>query len=100
MTKKVYDLAHFHMLLTESMLRMDAKHADGFDYLDTPQALLDTPYGLLKYIRTCARFQVELLGTQMEKLDPLIEPELFQMLESLSNRAYDLLDYSDECTRR
>jgi hypothetical protein len=103
MTQKNYDLAQFHMLLTDYMTRTDDENADRCDSLtpiDTPTALLDTPCGLLRYVRTCARFQVKLLGTQLEKLDPLIEPELFQMLESLSNRAYDLWDYSGECTRR
>ena len=66
----------------------------------TPQALLDTPDGLLKYIRTCAKFQVELLGTQLDKLDPLIETEMFQMLSSLSYRTYNLWAYSNDCTRR
>lgn len=102
MEQKIYDMAHFHMLLTEYMTRT-CNETDLYDSLGAfykPAALLDTTDGLLRYIRTCARFQVKLLGAQLEKLDPLMEPELYQMLESLSHSAYNSWEFSDECTRR
>ena len=99
MKQKKYDFARDHMLMTEYMTRAQSKYAAHCDLVDPPYALLETSLGLIRYIHTCARFQVELLGVQLGKLDPLTEPELSQMFESLFDRAYDLWDFSDDFAR-
>jgi hypothetical protein len=95
MTKKTYDFAHFHMMLTECMTRMNSKHADD-DPLDLPQALLDTPYGIFRYISSCAQFQMELLHQQLNQ-DLQIEPEIHEKLSSLFERVLNLLNASTDC---
>ncbi len=102
MEQKNYDMAHFHMLLTEYMTRTYYENADRYEPADTdtPAALLNTPYGLFRYIRTCAKFHIELLCAQLKKLDPLTEIKMYQMLSSLSESAYNLWEFSDECTSR
>jgi hypothetical protein len=47
MINKTYDLAHFHMLLTEFMTRMDSKNVEECKFLDVPNEMLDTPTGYL-----------------------------------------------------
>jgi len=89
MTNKTYDMAHFHMLLTECMTRMDVESTDSHNSLDT----------LFRYLENSTLFQLELINTQLGYMDPLIEPEMYNKLISLSNGVLNLLKSSTECER-
>jgi hypothetical protein len=39
-------VAHFHMLLTESMRRTDSENAEAYNWLDVSHELLDSPHGI------------------------------------------------------
>jgi hypothetical protein len=97
MTKKMQDFTHFHMLLTESMTRTNFEDADDCDLLETPYELLDTPYGLFRYISACALFQRELLETQLNQVDLPIEPKVHKRLMSLLNKVCKLWNFSTDC---
>jgi hypothetical protein len=87
MQQKNYSMTHLHMLLTECMTRT----CDETD-------LYESPDEILRHIRTCARFQLELLCAQLEKLDPLTEHKSYNMVKALSDRVYNLWEFCDECT--
>ena len=90
MNQKTYDFAHFHMLLTEYITRTNSENAEDYDLLEAPYEPLNTPYGLFRYISACSRFQMELLEMQLNRIDLLIEPEVYERLISLSNKVLKL----------
>ena len=94
MKQKTDNFAEFHMLFTEYLARMDSKHADVDYSLEAPEALLDTPYGLFKYISTCTNFQLKLLEMQLDRIDLPIDPEIYKRLISLSNELSKLWNSS------
>jgi hypothetical protein len=96
MIQKKYDLAQFHMLLTESMRRTNAENAKDYNRLDAPHELLNTPQGIFRYISTSAQFQMELLNQQLNQ-DSWIEPETHEKLCSLFERVFNLLNASMNC---
>jgi len=96
MTKEKYDLAHFHMLLTESMSRIDSENGEDHDLLDPPNELLDSPNGITRYITQCSQFQMELLDEQVIAFAD-IEPKICQKLNSLSEKVFKLWNASSEC---
>jgi hypothetical protein len=96
MISKKYDLAHFHMLFTESMRRTDAENAKDYNWLDAPHELLDSPHGIFRYISASAQFQMELLNQQLIQ-DSEIEPETYEKLSSLYERVCKLWSASMDC---
>jgi hypothetical protein len=95
MTKK-YDVAHFHMLFTEFMTRMDSENAEDHDLVESPKELLDSPDGICRYITTCTQFQMELLDEQLsDNID--IEPKICKKLSSLSEKVSKLWNLSVDC---
>jgi hypothetical protein len=99
MTNKTYDVAHYHMLLTESMRRTDSENAKDYNWLGAPHELLDSPYGIFRYISACAQFQMELLNQQLSQ-DLEIKPEIHEKLSSLFERVFNLLNASTDCEIR
>jgi hypothetical protein len=96
MAKKAYDIAHFHMLFTEFITRMDSENAEDYDSLESPKELLDSPYGIFRYIATCTQFQMELLDEQLsDNID--IEPKICQKLSSFSEKVSKLFNLSIDC---
>ena len=73
MTNKNYDMAQFHMVLTECLTRMDVESSDSYNSLDK----------LFTYLENSTLFQLELIITQLGYMDPLIEPEMYNKLISL-----------------
>jgi hypothetical protein len=103
MTNKTYDLAHFHMLLTESMTRLDSEDTEDSVLLDPLNELLDCPHGLVNYITHCCQFHMELLNEQstiFAKIEPTICQKLNSLsekLNSLSEKVFELWNASSEC---
>jgi hypothetical protein len=83
-------------LRTESMIRMDSEDAEDNVLLDPPNELLDSPYGLVRYINACSQFQMELLNGQLIAFAE-IEPKICQKLNSLSENVLKLWTASSEC---
>jgi hypothetical protein len=96
MVQKTFDLAHYHMLLTESMRRTDAESAKDYNWLDAPHELLDSPYGIFRYISTSAQFQMELLNQQLYQ-DLEFEPETHEKISSLYKMVFNLWKESMKC---
>jgi hypothetical protein len=96
MIKDKYDLAHFHMLLTESMTRMGSEDAEDSILLAPLNELLDCPHGLVNYITHCCQFHMELLNEQ-STIFAKMDPTICQKLNSLSEKVLELWNASLEC---
>lgn len=63
--------------LIDHAMKIDSEHAEEYDFFDKP-------YALLRYISESTRFQQKMLKTQLEKVDPLTQPDMYELLRSLS----------------
>lgn len=68
---------NFNGQFVDRMMKTDPKYSLEYDSLDKP-------YALIKHISESSRFNHKLVKTQMEQIDPLKEPELYQTLRSLA----------------
>jgi hypothetical protein len=81
---KIYNInfRNFNGQFVDNVMKTNSKYSLEYDSLDKP-------YALLKHISESSRFHHQLVKTQMEQVDPLIEPELYQTLRSLAE--YEIL---------
>jgi hypothetical protein len=75
--------------LIDHTMKTDTEHAYEYDSFDRP-------FALFRFISETTRFQQKLLKTQLENVDPLMEPEMYGLLRSLSQDVLKLWISSTE----
>jgi ADP-glucose pyrophosphorylase len=78
-----------HGSFIDSMMKTDSECANEYD-------IPYKPYALLKHISESTRFQQKLIKTQMDLVDPLVEPEMYKTLRSLAEYVLQLWIFSIE----